>query len=150
MKSKLIWIAACVALVTAFALREASAVSSKTCSRISYSIERDKLDHILVKNGYTAKQKRFLLAGINKRTHEIREGHLNEQGAACDIASVRAQILGCLNFQLPSAVKSLSDLGKRTGDTLWGNPNITRRESLVIGLFHSCRLAAMETLTTIN
>lgn len=129
---------------------EAAAKPKNTCSELNYSNERNILEKRLSKNGYSLSQVRFLLNGIDRRTNELRQGQLTDRGRQCGIKAVRTTVIACLNYQLPKLIKTTSDLNHSTGETYWNKINVSKGEALVIGLFHACRGAAMETLTTIK
>jgi hypothetical protein len=113
------------------------------CRNISYAAERSGLRTYLAAHGFSRSQQAFLLDGAERRVRELPQSRLNAKGAECGIKAARAQVLGCLNHMLASTVLPKDGM---SGQALWGKSDVSRHEALVIGLFHACRAAALQTM----
>jgi hypothetical protein len=132
------------------ALGAAAAQAASACRDIDYATQRAKLQRFLASHDFSQGEQAFLVKGADRRVREMLQGRLNARGAACGIKAVRAHVLGCLNSTLPSTFKSVPSPNRKTGKTLWGKVNVAAREAAVIGAFHTCRGAAMETFLSVE
>lgn len=129
-------------------LSATAALAAGNCPKVNATAERAKLQKLLSKNAVPRGEQAFLLEGVQRNLRDLSQSQLNARGQECGVQAVRGYVMACVNATLPPEIQSVRSPGSKTGKAFWGKANVSRREAIVIGMFHACDAATMETFVS--